>query len=63
MTTECQLSRCMLGGESSRWRGVIELDRGRGRRSQRGWRNVLRARGVGERAGILTTTMHFTWTA
>lgn len=63
MATDGQLSRCVVRGESSRCRLVIELDRGRGRRSQRVWRNVLRAGGVGERAGIIAATMHFAWTA
>lgn len=62
MSTEGHLSGCVVRGESSRWRGVIELDRWRGRRSERRWRNVLGAGGVGERAGILTATMHFAWT-
>ncbi len=60
--TEGQLSGCMVRGESSRWRGVIKLDGGWGRRSQRGWRNVFWAGRVGKRAGILTATMYFAWT-
>lgn len=63
VATEGQLSGYMVRSESSRCRGVIKLDRGRGRRSQRGWRNVLGAGGVGKRACILTATMYFTWTA
>lgn len=63
VATESQLSRCVVRGEASRWRGVIELDRGRRGRSHGWWRNVLRAGRVGERAGILTAAMDFAWTA